>query len=319
MSFNMDALNNFWKFFGVASGADLIVYCSIIVLWYLYFEQVHKLTKQEIQITKLNTSYALSHIEQLRENNQPQSQKDSQSDKAKYMFLIRAYNEMTTIADVIDEIITAWYSNIAICNDGSDDVTADIITHKQQQYPNIIIIDLPHLINRWPWAANKTLFAFAKKYATPLHIEWFVTYDADKQMDINDMKLFEHYADHNKYDVIIGSRFVDGAVVENMPLFRHLIILWWRVITWAFNGIRISDVPTWYRMYHRDVIGKFNITSDWFSYQNEIIDTIKKHKLKFKEIPVHIKYTAYSLSKWQSNMSALKILKELIYKRFFFK
>jgi len=73
----------------------------------LYFEQVHKLTKQEIQITKLNTSYALSHIEQLRENNQPQSQKDSQSDKAKYMFLIRAYNEMTTIADVIDEIITA--------------------------------------------------------------------------------------------------------------------------------------------------------------------------------------------------------------------
>jgi len=50
-------------------------------------------------------------------------------------------------------------------------------------------------------------------------------------------------------------------------------------------------------MYHRDVIGKFNITSDWFSYQNEIIDTIKKHKLKFKEIPVHIKYTAYSLSK----------------------
>lgn len=72
-------------------------------------------------------------------------------------------------------------------------------------------------------------------------------------------------------------------------------------------------------MYHRNVIGKFRITSDRFSYQNEIIGTLASEHLRFTEIPVHIKYTTYSLSKGQSNMSAFKILKELIYKAFFFK
>lgn len=35
-----------------------------------------------------------------------------------------------------------------------------------------------------------------------------VTYDADGQMDITDMKHFMHTAEQQKRDVIIGSRFV---------------------------------------------------------------------------------------------------------------
>ena len=90
-------------------------------------------------------------------------------------------------------------------------------------------------------------------------------------------------------------------------------------MTRIFNGVWVTDVPTGYRMYHASILPFITISSDWFSYQNEIISAIKKHHLRFIEIPVHIKYTEYSLSKGQSNMSALKILKELIYKTFFFR
>jgi hypothetical protein len=51
-----------------------------------------------------------------------------------------------------------------------------------------------------------------------------VTYDADGQMSIDDMKTFMKYADNTKYDVIIGSRFVAGASTENMPLLRKMIL-----------------------------------------------------------------------------------------------
>jgi hypothetical protein len=44
-------------------------------------------------------------------------------------------------------------------------------------------------------------------------------------MSIDDMKIFDKYADHSKYDVLIGSRFVEGGKTENMPLLRR-IILW---------------------------------------------------------------------------------------------
>lgn len=62
-----------------------------------------------------------------------------------------------------------------------------------------------------------------------------VTYDADGQMDIGDMETFMRYADHAKYDVVIGSRFVEGAVVENMPWLRRVILWGSRFVTYVFN------------------------------------------------------------------------------------
>ncbi len=47
-----------------------------------------------------------------------------------------------------------------------------------------------------------------------------------------------------KYDMVIGSRFVEGAVVENMPWLRRVILLGSRLVTYVFNGIRVTDVPT---------------------------------------------------------------------------
>lgn len=316
-----DLLDSFGKFFGVASGSDIIVYSSIIVLGYLYFEQIHKSTKQQIETTRLNTAFALRHADEMITSYAKKigTTTPDASDKSQYLFLIRAYNEATMIGLVIDEIVSAGFTKIAICNDGSSDETVSIIQQKKQHYPEVMLFDLHHLINRGPGAANKTLFAFATKYGKQLWVEWFVTYDADGQMDIHDMAIFMQYADHRSYDVIIWSRFVEGAVVDNMPRLRRMILLWGRVVTRVFNGIRVTDVPTGYRMYHRDVIDKFQLTSDRFSYQNEIIGTISIYHLRYIEIPVHIKYTAYSLSKGQSNMSAFKILKELIYKALFFK
>lgn len=124
-----------------------------------------------------------------------------------------------------------------------------------------------------------------------------VTYDADGQMDINDMTTFMKHADHNKYDIIIGSRFVPGGSAKNIPFVRKCILQGARVITYIFNGLWITDVPTGYRMYHHTILSKITLVSDRFSYQNDIIDSIRQHHLRFIEIPVHIKYTQYSLQK----------------------
>ncbi len=316
-----DLLNKFGSFFGGARGADVIVYLAVIFLGYMYFEVVNKQTKQQMETTRLNTSFALHEYENDFEKGlyTHALQQKAITDKNDYMFLIRAYNEATMIGSVIEDIIKAGFTKIVVCNDWSSDATKHVVTQLATKNPNCLIVCLSHLINRGPWAANKTLFAFGTKFARTLGVEWLVTYDADGQMDIQDMNMFMQYADHDRFDVVIGSRFVEGAVVENMPWLRRVILLWSRLVTYVFNGIRVTDVPTWYRMYHRDVISKFNITSDWFSYQNDIIGTIAEFKLRFIEIPVHIKYTHYSLTKGQSNTSAVKILKELVYKALFFK
>jgi hypothetical protein len=41
--------------------------------------------------------------------------------------------------------------------------------------------------------------------------------------------------------------------------------------------------------------------------------------MKYREIPVHIRYTQYSLGKWQKNSNSLKLAAEMIYKKIFYR
>jgi hypothetical protein len=52
-------------------------------------------------------------------------------------------------------------------------------------------------------------------------------------------------------------------------------------------------------------------------HASEIIDIVANKKIKFSEVPVDIKYTKYSLAKWQSNWNAIKIAVRFIWTKFF--
>jgi hypothetical protein len=64
---------------------------------------------------------------------------------------------------------------------------------------------------------------------------------------------------------------------------------------------------------------KIQLTADGMHYANEVNEQIKQLSLKFIEVPVHIKYTDYSLGKGQKNSNSIKLGIEMIYKKFFYK
>jgi hypothetical protein len=89
-----ELLDRFGRFFGVASGSDLIVYSSIIFLVYLFFELIHKQTRQQAETTRLCTAHALREYEQDKKADPTiLNLKQSNDPKARFGFLIRAYNE----------------------------------------------------------------------------------------------------------------------------------------------------------------------------------------------------------------------------------
>jgi hypothetical protein len=55
------------------------------------------------------------------------------------------------------------------------------------------------------------------------------------------------------------------------------------------------------------------------TYASELLEEAKRLGYKIIEVPVNIEYTNYSLSKGQKNLNAIKILLEIIYKKFFYK
>jgi hypothetical protein len=67
------------------------------------------------------------------------------------------------------------------------------------------------------------------------------------------------------------------------------------IFTFFISSIKLSDSHNGYRVIRRRVLDRMRLTMDGMEYASELIENIYKYKLKFKEVPVNILYTDYSL------------------------
>lgn len=316
-STNIPLLNKIWSIFWLNRWADLIVYSSIIILLYLYFELLNKTTRHSMNSTRIITSQAIQNAVYMWVLD------DFKMTKSKYhnfAVLIRSYNEAKTLPSVISAVSNKWFKNIIVVDDWSTDETLTLLNAIKDKESDLNIIILSHLINRWWWAANKTWFEFIKRYSSKLWIDWIFTFDADGQMDINDTDKFIEIINKNKdVEIILWSRFIFWAKTYSMPLLRRIVLFWSKIVTYVFNSMWFSDPHNWYRAISSKAISKIKIDSDNMTYASELLEEIKRNKLIFKEVPVDIAYTQYSLAKGQKNANAIKILVEIVYRKFFYK
>lgn len=324
---NQPLLDKFGRFFGIARGADLLVYVALILLFYFYIDVLNKHTKDRFQLTKLISQMAINAW-YLHSKDQI-THRHTTDEKDNFVFNIRVYNEEKEVGKVIDEIVHAGFRKIVLINDGSSDGTLDVLLNKQKQYHDKMIIVLSHTINRGGGAANQTGYNFIKMYGDELKIKRFVGFDSDGQMDVKDMETFmkhivadEHLGldlENKKPDLYLWSRFLEWSKVDNMPAMRKIILWIAKLVTKILYGANISDPHNGYRVISLPTLRKFVITSDGMHYANEVNEQIKRYHMRYKELPVHIRYTDYSLKKWQKNSNSIKLAAEMIYKKIFFR
>ena len=289
-------LNLIWWFFGLQRGADLLVYSSIIFLIYFVLLLLSEHVNTKDNITDLVRELAIENSEK-------------KEIKWKEVFVIPAYNEYKSVWKVIDSILKNWYKNILIINDGSRDDTRKVL----EKYSSKIIV-LNHYKNRWQWAALETGFEYIRRYGK---VDYVVTFDSDWQHNINDLKVFENYLNKNeKVDILLGSRFLSKKQVW-MPFLRKFILKLGILFTFFVSNLKLSDTHNWFRVIRLRVLDKIRITIDGMWHASEIIDIISNEKLVYKEIPITIDYTDYSLNKWQSSSNAIFIALRFIWNKFF--
>lgn len=310
-------LNKFGNIFGLARWADVLVYGGLILLFYFYIELLNKYTKDKFQLTRLISQLAIDECRNTYKDH-IKSYKN-QNEKDEFIFNIRAYNEASTLGNAIDEVIAAGFHKILIVNDGSRDNCKDIVSEKQKQYPQILLLMASHTINRGGGAANQTGYNFIKRYGEELQIKRFVGFDADGQMDIKDMETFIKEIHHKHYDLYIGSRFVKGWKSENIPFMRRVILKIAELVTGILYNSKVSDPHNGYRVISLPALRKITLTADGMHYANELNEQIANYKMSYIEVPVHIRYTDYSLAKWQKNSNSFKLWREMIYKKIFFR
>ncbi|HBO16891.1 MAG: Glycosyl transferase family 2 [Candidatus Moranbacteria bacterium GW2011_GWE2_35_2-] len=209
----------------------------------------------------------------------------------KIYIVIPAYNEEKVIADVAKEIRDAGYEKIIIVDDGSSDGTFSAA----KKIPGAIA--LRHKINRGKGAAAKTGIEAAKILGADI----IVTMDADGQHDPKDIARLISPIIKGNCDVVLGSRLMNP---EGMPWYKIIHNKIGNAITWYLYGLWVTDSQSGLRAYSRRAAEVINTLGDRYEYDSEVIREIYKYKLRYKEIPIQVRYTEYSMGKAQKQSLA---------------
>lgn len=289
-------LNSIWAFFGIARWADVLVYTSIIFLLYFVLLLLTKHVENRESITAVIREWALHNSW-------------GKKIEWKEVFLMRVYNEAEVLQWVIKKIIDAWHKNILVVNDWSTDDSRKIL----EDFDNKIIL-VNHSINRWAWAALETGFEYIRRY---WKVDYIVTFDSDWQHDLKDLpQFYKAFEKHPKLWVVLWSRFIQKTD-SNVPFIRKITLFLWRIFTMLVSNVYLTDAHNGYRVFTFNSIKKIRLTIDTMAYASELIDEIQKNNIKLKEVPVNIKYTKYSMSKWQWSWNAISIALRILWSKFF--
>lgn len=218
----------------------------------------------------------------------------------KVFVVIPAWNEADNIGKVLTKLSDYEY-DIVVVNDGSEDNTASIVS----QYSGVYLVN--HFINRGMGAALQT----GNEFALQKGAQYIVHFDADGQMQAEDIKEMIEPLLTGKADITIGSRHMGKE--SNLPWFKRYIIQPpARIINYIFTGLWLTDVHNGFRAMTEGAARKIIIKQDLMAHATEIIALIKKNNLSYVEVPVKIIYHHFG----QKLSGGFKILFDLFIKKF---
>ncbi len=200
----------------------------------------------------------------------------------KTYIIIPVYNEAPVIQETVAEIKKAGYDNIIVVDDGSSD----------DSYYKILKMDVVALrlaINRGKGAAIKTGVEAAKILGADI----VVTIDGDGQHNPKDIAPMLDLIDE-RYDVVLGSRLKNP---KGMPWYKIVANHLGNFFTFLIYGLWVTDSQSGFRAYSKKAIKLINTQTDRYEYDSEVIREIKRHDLKYIEVPIEVRYTDYSMNK----------------------
>lgn len=236
-------------------------------------------------------------------------------------------------ADAIDELPASWNEILATQSwlvvplYDEAQVIREVMQQAKACFPNIVCVDdgsrdgsaaealaagvrlVRHPINLGQGAALRTGLDYA--LAQP-GARYFVTFDGDGQHRVVDAQRMVCRLAAGEADIVIGSRFLDRRTNAGFlkRLFLKLAVHFERMRT----GLSLTDAHNGLRAMNRDAASRIEIHQNRMAHASEFASEISRHRLRYVEEAVFIRYTDYSRGKGQSLWNTINILSELVFK-----
>jgi dolichol-phosphate mannosyltransferase len=222
----------------------------------------------------------------------------------KILIVIPTYNEKENIPNLLGRLLNVHPElEILVVDDHSPDGTAEIVKSFRHQTPRV------HLLERPGKMGIGSAYIAGFQWGMKRSYDAFIEMDAD--LSHRPRYIPKFLAALSRYDIVIGSRWIQGGGIGHWPLFRILLSRFANLYSQAVLGVSVRDLTGGFTAYHRRVLEAVNlekIHSDGYSFQIELKYRSLKQGFHWVELPIQFP----DRKKGKSKISKHIILEALI-------
>lgn len=233
----------------------------------------------------------------------------------KALVVLPCFAEKRNLEWLIPNLIESLPScDVLVVDDFSGDGTVELINDLSKIYHQRI-----RLLTR------RTDKSYAKSFLSGLRLGLDYGYETLVQMDADGSHSVEDLSNLLKqdFDLVIGSRYVQGSTVVNVPLLRRAISRIANLMIRTTTRSNVADNTNAFRVFNKQALNyiyDLDIQSSGFAVQFELLTKIRflNPKLRIKEIPIEFRYRRLGHSKFDVRKlkESLRVLTTLIMQRF---
>lgn len=227
--------------------------------------------------------------------------------KSKISFITPSYNEFKNISLLVSRIRKVLPKSKIIIVDDSPKQYNSKIRALFKKKKNIIVISRFIKLGRGSAVIRGFKYAVRDK-----NLEFFFEIDSDLAHNPIEIPRFLDKMAIGEYDVVIGSRYVNGGRTINIVLYRIILSRIINLFLRFWLNIKINDFTGGFRMYNRKTIEylcKSEIRSNGFITLSETLYLLHKKGFRIAEVPV----TVSIKKEGKSNVDAKELFRSLFF------
>ena len=200
----------------------------------------------------------------------------------KTLIISPTYNERKNIKQLVDMVIGENPElHLLIVDDNSPDGTGKKVKKLQTEYKNLFLETRPKK------SGLGTAYIFGFKWALEKKYDNIIQMDADLSHNPKDLPRMVNNL--QKYDLVIGSRYINGISVVNWPLRRLMLSYGANAYSRVITGMPIMDGTGGFKAWKSSVLSSIDLNSvksQGYSFQIEMNFRAWVKKFNIKEIPI---------------------------------
>ena len=233
----------------------------------------------------------------------------------KILIIIPTYNEKHNIENIINKIISIDSNyHILVIDDNSPDETYLAVRDFSKINHNV------KLLLRLNRGGIGTAYCEGFDYAIKNEYSKIIQIDADMSHDPMDIPRLIKLSDN--YDLVIGSRYINGISIINWPLSRLILSYCANIYAKLLTGMKIMDCTGGFKCFNSKVLKSIDFTtikSQGYSFQIEVNYLTHLKNFTIYETPIVFKDRTIGKSKMSKRVifEAIYLVPILRIKSFF--